>query len=62
MGAYSYRAIDEQSNIRQGKISAGSVGDVERILSGQGLTLIEAENASIIDFGNLFGIKFSQKD
>lgn len=60
MGAYSYRAIDEQSNIRQGRISAGSVDDVERILSGQGMTLIEAENISFINFGDLFGIKFSQ--
>ncbi|MBC8017206.1 MAG: type II secretion system F family protein, partial [Verrucomicrobia bacterium] len=62
MGAYSYRAIDGQSNIRQGRISAGSVDDVERILSGQGMTLIEAENTSFINFGDLFGIKFSQKD
>lgn len=62
MGAYSYRAIDEQLNIRQGRISAGSMGDVERILSGQGMTLIEAENTSFINFGDLFGIKFSQKD
>jgi type II secretory pathway component PulF len=62
MGAYSYRAIDEHSNIRQGRISAGNVGDVERILSGQGMTLIEAENLSFINFGDLFGIKFSQKD
>jgi len=62
MGAYSYRAIDEQSNIRQGRISAASIGDVERIISGQGLTLIEAENTSIINFGDLFSTKFSQKD
>ena len=62
MGAFSYRAIDGQSNIRQGRITAGSVGDVERILSSQGMTLIEAENTSFINFGDLFGIKFSQKD
>lgn len=62
MGDYSYRAIDENSNIRQGRMSAGSVGDVERILSGQGMTLIEAENTSLLNFGDLFGIKFSQKD
>ncbi len=62
MGNYSYRAIDDQSNIRQGKISAGNVGDVERILSGQGMTLIEAENVSFINLNDLFGIKFSQKD
>jgi len=62
MGAYSYRAIDDQSNIHQGRITAGSVDDVERILSSRGMTLIEAENTSFINFGNLFGIKFSQKD
>jgi len=62
MGAYSYRAIDGQSNIHQGRISARSVGDVERILSGQGMTLIEAENRSFVNLDNLFGIKFSQKD
>lgn len=62
MGNYSYRAIDDQSNIRQGRISASSVGDVERILSGQGMTLIEASNTSFINVGDLFGIKFSQKD
>lgn len=62
MGAYSYRAIDSQSITRLGRISAGSVGDLERILAGQGLTLIEAENTSLLNFGDLFGIKFSQKD
>lgn len=62
MGDYSYRAIDEQLNIRQGRISAGSVDDVERILSGQGMTLIETENTSFFNFGTLFDIKFSQKD
>lgn len=62
MGAFSYRAIDEQSNIRQGRIAAGSVDDVERILLAQGMTLIEAENISFINFGELFGIRFSQKD
>jgi type II secretory pathway component PulF len=62
MGAYSYRAIDEQSNIRQGRISAGNIDDVERILSSRGMTLIEAENTSLINFGDLFGVKFSQKD
>lgn len=62
MGAYSYRAIDEQSNIRQGRISASGVSDVERILSGQGMTLIDVENVSFINFGDLFGIKFRQKD
>jgi len=62
MGAYRYRAIDGQLNIRQGRISAGSVDDVERILSGQGMTLIEAENTSLVNFGDLFCIKFSQKD
>jgi len=62
MGAYSYRAIDEQSNIRQGRITAGSMDDVERILSGQGMTLIEAENTSFINLSEFFGIKFRQKD
>jgi len=62
MGAFSYRAIDGQSNIHQGRISARSVDDVERILSGQGMTLIEAENRSFINLDNLFGVRFSQKD
>jgi len=62
MGAFSYRAIDGQSNMRQGRIIAGSIEDVERILSGQGLTLIEAENTSLINLGDFFGMKFSQKD
>jgi type II secretory pathway component PulF len=62
MGTYNYRAIDEESNIRQGRIAASSVEDIERILLGQGMTLIEAENISFINVGELFGIKFSQKD
>jgi type II secretory pathway component PulF len=62
MGAYTYRAIDEQSVIRQGRITAGSMGEVERLLSGQGMTLIEAESASFFNFSDLFGIKFSLKD
>ena len=62
MGVYKYRAIDEQSAIRQGRITAGNTGEVERILAGQGMTLIEAESASFIDIGNLFALKYSLKD
>ncbi len=62
MGAYSYRAIDGQAAIHQGRISARNVNELERILSGQGMTLIEAENTSFLNFSDLFGIKFSQKD
>lgn len=62
MGAYTYRAIDEQSAIRQGRITAANMGELERLLSGQGLTLIEAESASFFNLGGLFGLKFSLKD
>jgi len=62
MGAYSYRAIDGQSNIQQGRISARNLNELERILSGQGMTLIEAENTSFLNINDLFGIKFNQKD
>jgi type II secretory pathway component PulF len=62
MGAYTYRAIDDQSVIRQGRITAGSTSEVERLLSGQGMTLIEAESVSFLDLGNLFAMRFSLKD
>jgi len=62
MGAYNYRAIDAQSNIRSGRVSARNVTDLERILSGQGMTLIEAENTSFINLNELLAIKFSQRD
>jgi len=62
MKTFSYRAIDEFSTIRQGSISAESVGELERILSGQGMTLIEAESSALVDFGKLFAMKFSLKD
>ncbi len=62
MGVYSYRAVDGHSAIKQGRLTAASVGDVERILSGQGLTLIEAESASLFNVGDLFAIRFSMKD
>jgi type II secretory pathway component PulF len=62
MGVYNYRAIDEQSAIRQGRITARDTGEVERVLAGQGLTLIEAESASFINIGALFAMKYSLKD
>jgi len=62
MALYDYRAIDEQSVVHQGRLNAASTNDIERILSGQGLTLIEAERSGFINFGELFAIRFSQKD
>lgn len=67
MGTYAYRAVDGQSAIREGKISAATVADVERLLTAQGLTLIEAESAFLADMENLlkfnyFSVKFNQKE
>ena len=62
MKTFSYRAIDEFSNIQQGSLPAGSIGEVERILSGQGMTLIEAESSALFDFSKLFALKFNLKD
>ena len=62
MGDFSYRAIDSESSIRQGRLTARSIDEVERILAGQGLTLIEAENAAFLNLDDLFGISFSLKD
>jgi type II secretory pathway component PulF len=62
MGAYNYRAIDDQSIIRQGRASAKNVRELERNLSGQGMTLIEAENTSFINLNELFSVRFSQRD
>jgi type II secretory pathway component PulF len=62
MKTFSYRAIDEYSTIHEGSIAADTLGDLERILSGQGMTLIDAESSSLFDIDKLFAIKFSLKD
>lgn len=47
MPSYNYRAMDQESNVREGTMSARDNGHLEHLLSAQGLMLIEAENAAV---------------
>ena len=52
MGAFTYRAVDADSTIRQGTLTARDEGHLERLLAGQGLTLIDAEGGGFTPFGS----------
>ena len=46
MAYYNYRAIDESSNIVEGKILASDENALEELLTSKGLTLIEAAKST----------------
>ncbi len=62
MAIYLYRAIDEESNIMIGKLRARDESELERMLSMQRLTLVEAEKTGVFDISGLFEPRLSQKD
>lgn len=68
MPAYTYRAIDANSDIRQGSLKASDVTHLERLLKQDGLTLIEAEGGesaggfSLDSLGGMFKPKFGDKE
>lgn len=65
MGAFTYRAVDADSNIRQGTMSARDQAHLERLLASQGLTLIDAEGGGFSGFGSfdeLFKPRLNDKD
>lgn len=65
MGAFSYRAIDADSNLTEGTLAARDNEHLEQILARQGLTLIEAEGAGFSGFINIremFQAQFGDKD
>ena len=53
MGSFSYRAMDANSNLREGTLTARDSVHLEQLLTRQGLTLIEAEGGGFSGFGNL---------
>ena len=65
MGAFAYRAVDANSTMREGSINAKDRDHLERLLSSQGLTLIDAEGGGLSDFGffsDMFQPKLNDKD
>lgn len=65
MPSYTYRAMDRDSNVRNGNATARDSEHLERMLNGQGLTLIEAESTSISALDSLkdmFKPKLKDKD
>ena len=55
MGTFNYRAIDTNSAMREGTLTARNHEHLERLLSNQGLTLIDAEGGGFSGFGG-FGV------
>lgn len=53
MGSFSYRALDADSNQREGTLTARDSAHLEQLLAQQGLTLIEAEGGGFSGFGSL---------
>ena len=62
MAIYSYRAVDPDSNIMVGKLSALDEGVLEKTLGMQGLTLIEAKKTTGITLSTLFQPRFREAD
>ena len=63
MATFSYRAIDNDSNILAGRTQARDETDLERKLNLQGLTLIESVKAGIINFSfSTERVAFRQQD
>lgn len=65
MGVYTYRAMDGYSTIREGTQSARDQQQLEQLLAGQGLTLIDAEGGGFGGFGSvgeLFKPSLNDKD
>lgn len=66
MGEFSYRAMDANSGIREGTMTARDEAQLEQMLAQQGLTLIDAEGgggfSGFGNFGELFQPKLKDKD
>jgi type IV pilus assembly protein PilC len=54
MGQFSYRAVNSNSDMREGTMSARNEAHLERMLAQQGLTLIDAEAGGFSGF-SVFG-------
>jgi type IV pilus assembly protein PilC len=61
MANFSYRAMDEDSNLLTGKLQARDENELEQKLSLQGLTLIEGVKAGFLDLGKST-ITFTQQE
>jgi type II secretory pathway component PulF len=62
MAKYSYRAVDPNSNIQVGTLTALDVSVLEKTLGMQGLTLIEAKKTLGLSLTTLFEPRFRETD
>ncbi len=65
MGLFTYRAVDANAAIREGDLSARDQDHLERLLSSQGMTLIEATEGGFrgfTRFDELLQPRFKDKD
>jgi type II secretory pathway component PulF len=65
MGTFTYRAIDTNSTMREGTLTARNHEHLERLLFNQGLTLIDAEGGGLSGFsgfGDMFKPSLNDKD
>ncbi len=65
MGTFTYRAVDANSNIREGTLTAKDRDQLEQLLASQGLTLIDTEgggSGGFGTFGEMFKPRLDDKD
>ncbi|MGD1075199.1 MAG: hypothetical protein ABR903_03855, partial [Thermodesulfovibrionales bacterium] len=62
MAFYSFRAIDENSIVLTGKLSATDESELERKLTLRGLTMIEAKKAGFLETLRSEGARFHDRD
>jgi type II secretory pathway component PulF len=62
VASYTYRAIDDNSNILSGRLQARDESELEKKLGGQGLTLIEATRTSLLAFGKRATLRFHPQE
>ncbi|HIJ80630.1 MAG TPA: type II secretion system F family protein [Desulfuromonadales bacterium] len=63
MATFNYRAVDAESNMREGTITARNSDHLETILAQQGMTLIDAEGGGRggFSFGNFNALRLNDK-
>lgn len=62
MASYTYRAIDDNSNILSGRLQAKDESELEKKLGGQGLTLIDFTKTGILDFHKRAPLRFQPQE
>lgn len=62
MASFTYRAVDDNSNILSGRLQARDESELEKKLGGQGLVLIESTKTGILEFGKGAPLRFHPQE